>query len=68
VGPDEGWEGSLPTMPLWDRVFPKYRKNEIVFLYGGDECIDLTYENHYKQHILYHSQFAHCFVRELNMS
>ena len=67
VGPDEGWEGSLPNMPLWNQVFKNYSKNEIVFLYGGDECIDLTYNNHYQEHIMYHSQYAHCFVRELNM-
>jgi hypothetical protein len=67
VGPDEGHEGSIQSgMPLWKDVFHNYNKNEIVFLYGGDECIDLTYPNHYKEHILYHSQFGHCFVRELH--
>ena len=67
VGPDEDREGSLPYMPLWNHVFKKYNKNQIVFLYGGDECIDCTYNNRYKDHINYHSQFAHCFVRELCM-
>lgn len=67
VGPDELHEGSHPNMPLWDHVFKKYNKNQIVFLYGGDECIDLTYNNRYKQHIMFHSQFAHCFVRELRL-
>lgn len=65
VGPDELWEGSHPNMPLWDHVYKRYGKHEIVFLYGGDECIDITYENRYKQHIMYHSQFANCFAREL---
>lgn len=64
VGPDELHEGSHPNMPLWEHVFKRYNKNQIVYLYGGDECIDLTYDNRYKQHIMYHSQFAHCFVRE----
>jgi hypothetical protein len=64
VGPDELVEGSHPNMPLWDHVFKQYGKHEIVFLYGGDECIDLSYENRYRQHILYHSQYANCFVRE----
>lgn len=64
VGPDELHEGSHPNMPLWEHVFKRYNKNQIVYLYGGDECIDLTYENRYKEHIMYHSQFAHCFVRE----
>lgn len=65
VGPDESWEGSIPHMPLWDRVSKTYGKKEIVFLYGGDECIDLTYPNHYREHILHHAQYGHCFVREL---
>ena len=65
VGPDECHEGSIPNLPLWDKVHEKYNKNQIAFLYGGDECIDLTCENIYNQHISYHSKFAHCFVREL---
>ena len=65
VGPDEGWEGSFPNMPLWQDVFKRYGTHQIVFLYGGDECIDLTRENRYKQHILNHGQLATCFVREL---
>jgi hypothetical protein len=65
VGPDELWEGSIPNLPLWNQVNQKYTKEQIVFLYGGDECIDLTYNNKYSQHISYHGQFGHCFVREL---
>ena len=66
VGPDEFQDGSIPTMPMWDHVFKRYTHNEIVFLYGGDECIDITTDNRYCQHILHHSQFGHCFVREYN--
>jgi hypothetical protein len=65
VGPDELWEGSMPHLPLWNEVQQSYTKDEIVFLYGGDECIDLTYDNRYSRHIFYHGQFGHCFVREL---
>ena len=65
IGPDELWEGSMPNLPLWNHVSQKYSKEQIVFLYGGDECIDLTSNNKYAQHILYHGQFGHCFVREL---
>jgi hypothetical protein len=65
VGPDELWEGSLPNLPLWDIINENYSKEEIVFLYGGDECVDLTYDNKYSRHILYHGNFGHCFVREL---
>ena len=66
VGPDEGHEGSLP-MTLWEHVYKRYTRNEIVFLYGGDECIDMTNNNRYSQHIIHHSQFAKCFVREYNI-
>jgi len=65
VGPDELHEGSHPNMPLWEHVFPRYTRDEIVFLYGGDECTNLTYDNRYKQHIMYHSQYGSCWVREL---
>lgn len=67
VGPDEGYQGTHPNMPLWEIVSNSYTKNEIVYLYGGDECIDLTSNNKYSQHILQHSQHANCFVRELLM-
>lgn len=63
VGPDEGHEGSLPML-FWEHVHKRYTRNEIVFLYGGDECIDMTNNNRYSQHIIHHSQFAKCFVRE----
>ena len=63
VGPDEGHEGTLPML-FWDHVHKRYTRNEIVFLYGGDECIDMTNNNRYSQHIIHHSQFAKCFVRE----
>ena len=67
IGPDELLEGSMPHLPLWDHVYNNYKKDQIVFLYGGDECIDLTYDNKYSRHILHHGQFGHCFVRELNI-
>jgi len=66
VGPDEGHEGTLPML-FWEHVHKRYTRNEIVFLYGGDECIDMTNNNRYSQHIIYHSQFAKCFVREYNI-
>ena len=43
----------------------EYTKDEIVFLYGGDACNDLSYNNVYSQHINYHKDFGVCFVREL---
>jgi len=65
VGPDEGWEGSFPDMPLWGEVFKNYGTHQIVFLYGGDECVDMKTDNKYRRHILNHGQLARCFVREL---
>jgi predicted RNA-binding protein len=67
VGPDEGWEGTIPQLPLWEVVSTKYTREQIVFLYGGDECINLKYNNRYNSHIQLHSQYGHCFVRELDM-
>jgi len=67
VGPDELFEGSIPNLPLWDKVSQIYNKENIVFLYGGDETIDLTYENKYSNHILEHKEFGKCFVRELKI-
>ena len=65
VGPDELFEGTSPNFPLWHPVIENYNKNQIVFLYGGDERIDMTYPNRYRDHIEYHRQHGTCFVREL---
>lgn len=67
VGPDELHEGSHPNMPLWEHVFKRYTRDEIVFLYGGDECTNVTHNNRYQQHIIQHSQYGSCWVRELIM-
>jgi hypothetical protein len=64
MGPDEGWQGTVPQSPLWNIVESVYHKNEIVFLYGGDECFDMKVENRYKTHLKEHSEKGHCFVRE----
>lgn len=66
VGIDEGYEGSIPTMPLWNYVYQHYDKNKITFLYGGDGCQNMKTQNSYSEHLLYHMNFAKCFVRELD--
>lgn len=66
VGPDEFHDGSIPHLPLWNIIKEKYNKNKIVFLYGGDNDYNLKRVDRYSQHLLYHSQFGTCFVRELN--
>jgi hypothetical protein len=71
MGPDEGWQGTIPHSPLWELVSSVYSKNQIVFLFGGDECFDMkkdsisdnTYK--YKSHLTEHAKKGHCFVREL---
>jgi hypothetical protein len=65
VGPDEIIVGSLPNFPLWEHVFKRYKKDEIICLYGGDRCIDLTSDNKYSRHFFHTAQYATCFVREL---
>jgi hypothetical protein len=70
MGPDEGPLGHIPNIPFWRDV--QTSKTPIAFLYGGDEPFLLnTLENipenrkKYIAHILYHSRFGSCFVREL---
>jgi len=65
VGPDEMHCGSIPHLPLWSHIVGKYTNDQLMFLYGGDECNDLTYNNRYKEHLLKHAQYGRCFVREL---
>jgi hypothetical protein len=66
VGRDEYHEGTIPNLPFWNIVKMRYFRDKIAFLYGGDECHDMSSNTPYKSHILYHSQFANCFVRELD--
>ena len=65
VGPDEGVEGSLPNLPLWEHVFKRYSRDEIAFFYGGDGMQDMTWGNRYSTHLVQHCDYARCFVREL---
>ena len=65
TGPDEMKFGSIPFLPFWQKVSSIYNKNEIVFLYGGDECFDLNRSNKYTKHLLQHAKYGTCFVREL---
>lgn len=67
VGPDEFETGSIPNFPLWEHVFKRYKKDEIICLYGGDECIDLRNDNRYSEHFYHTAQYATCFVRELDI-
>ena len=67
VGPDELFEGTIPNLPLWNIVKNKYDRDKIVFLYGGDGQQNMKENNKYSNHLLYHSLFGTCFVRELLM-
>jgi hypothetical protein len=66
IGPDELDEGSIEGMKYWREISSHYSSNEIAFLYGGDECQDMTTENRYSGHLMYHCQRGICFVREIN--
>jgi hypothetical protein len=77
VGPDEYF-----TFPYYDIVKKKYNKNNVVFLFGGDEIFDLTVTDSTKHHLNifncwiryqtyidslnYYKELGTCFVRELN--
>jgi hypothetical protein len=78
VGPDEYCD-----FPLFNIVLSKYSKDEVVFIYGGDEIFNLKVKDRKSYHVnihgchipyypyndyLYHySQFGKSFVRELEM-
>jgi hypothetical protein len=65
VGTDELFEGTIPNLPLWNIVKNNYDRDKIVFLYGGDGQQNMKENNKYSGHLLYHSLFGTCFVREL---
>ena len=65
VGPDENVQGSHPNLPYWKNIFKIYNKNQIVFLYGGDECFNLCIQNKYYEHLMNNAKYGICFVREL---
>ena len=52
--------------PLWEEVRSVYKQDEIIFLYGGDglQCKE---NERFFNHLLYHSRYGHCFVRELDL-
>jgi hypothetical protein len=56
----------MESMPFWEEVSGSYGVNEIAFLYGGDECQDMTTANQYSAHLLRHVGHGICFVREIN--
>jgi len=78
VGPDEYCD-----FPLFEVVKQKYNKDQIVFIYGGDEIFNLkqdktrnSYINMhgvripyqpYIDYLNYYKNFGTCFVRELEM-
>jgi len=66
VGPDELEGGSMESMPFWGEVSRTYGANEIAFLYGGDECQDMTTMNRYSAHLMRHVGHGICFVREIS--
>ena len=51
---------NLDNLQYWDSVSKVYTKNEIVFIYGGDNSRDI-----HDPCLQLHSQHGTCFVREL---
>ena len=67
IGSDELHDGTIPCSPLWDLVNKHYTKDQIAFLYGGDECHRLSdKDSRYITHLNTHLKLGHCFVRELD--
>jgi hypothetical protein len=78
VGPDEYFK-----FPYYDLIKTRYTKDNIVFLFGGDEIFDLTVTDNTKHHLnMFHrwipyqpyidslnefKKLGTCFVRELEM-
>lgn len=65
IGPDEFQTGTVPHVPFWSTVQQSYTRDQIAFLYGGDECFDLSINSRYSEHLNRHKELGHCFVREL---
>jgi hypothetical protein len=66
VGLHETAVGSLPRLPLWRHVQANYGKDRIALVYGGDVAQDLARRaDPFTEHLLEHSAFGTCFVREL---
>ena len=62
VGRDEG---PIKTqLPFFDQVRNVYKPEEIIFLYGGDECQNIK-ENINISHLSRYGKYGTCFVREL---
>lgn len=64
TGPDE-LEGGGEERLLWQDVKNKYQRDQIVFLYGGDEPFNLQLIDRYTTHLRQNAQYGVCFVREL---
>lgn len=78
VGPDEYCD-----FPFFDIIQTKYNKDQIVFIFGGDEIFNLKenksgnyyinmhnvpiYYQCYIDYLNYYKHFGKCFVRELDM-
>jgi hypothetical protein len=78
VGPDEYFD-----FKFFDSIKNKYNKNEIAFIFGGDEPFNLKITDHHAHHLNffnywisywpyinelnYYKELGICFVRELDM-
>lgn len=52
--------------PYWNLVKNNYKSDNIIFIYGGDKMHCKKRKGHF-DHLIYHSRFGKCFVRELDL-
>lgn len=64
TGPDEHEEGG-EGRALWQLVKERYSKDQIAFIYGGDEPFNLRRRDRHTAHLAISLQHGTCFVREL---
>lgn len=66
MGVWDGPEGTIYNAPFWESVRSSYSKNNIIFLYGGDALTNTQdFNSPFTRHLIMHSMYGHCFVREL---
>lgn len=67
MGKSEKRSGDIRlNCPLWKEVKNKYKSDNIIFIYGGDKMHCKKNRAHF-DHLIHHSKFGKCFVRELDI-
>ena len=64
IGPDENCRGFLNNYE--ELVLSKYKKTEIIYVFGGDRPFNIKWPNKYKNYLRNYLRKGICFVRELD--